>query len=161
MSIVVVSDASPLNYLALIDAVGVLPRLYSSVLIPPAVAAELSNPKAPTVVAALIRNPPSWLEVRRPNRVDYSLGLDAGETEAIALATELGIEAVLMDERKGRKQAKQKGLTPVGTLTILEQAAEDGWIDFEECVNRLGATSFRLHPQVIDEVRERLRGRHR
>ena len=51
MSIVDVSDASPLNYLALIDAVGVLPRLYSAVLIPPAVAAELTSPKAPAVVA--------------------------------------------------------------------------------------------------------------
>ncbi len=122
---IVVSDATPLNYLALIDAAGVLPRLYSSVLIPPAVAAELSSPKSPPVVAALIRNPPSWLEVRRPNRVDYSLGLDVGETEAIALAAELGIEAVLMDERKGRRQARKKGLTPVGTLAILEQAAED------------------------------------
>ena len=161
MSIVIVSDASPLNYLALIDAVGVLPRLYSSVLVPPAVAAELSSPKAPHVVAALIRNPPSWLEVRRPNRVDYSLGLDAGETETIALAAELGVEAVLMDERKGRQQAKKMGLTPVGTLAILEQAAEDGWIDFEEYVHRLGATSFRLHPQLIDEVRERFRGGHR
>lgn len=43
MSAVVVSDATPLNYLVLIDAIGVLPRLYSSVLIPSAVATELSN----------------------------------------------------------------------------------------------------------------------
>lgn len=157
MSRVVVSDATPLNYLVLIDAVGVLPRLYSSVLIPPAVAAELSSPKAPAAVVALVRNPPSWLEVRAPGRVDYSLGLDAGETEAIALAAELGIEAVMMDERKGRKQARQKGLTPVGTLTILEQAAEYGWIDFEKHVSRLRGTNFRLPPRLIEEAKERLR----
>jgi predicted nucleic acid-binding protein len=156
---VVVSDATPLNYLILINAVGVLPRLYSSVLIPPAVAAELSSPKAPAAVLALVRNPPSWLEVRAPGRVDYSLGLDAGETEAIALAAELGIEAILMDERKGRKQARQKGLTPVGTLTILEQAAENGWIDFEENVSRLRETTFRVHPQLIQEAKERLRAK--
>ena len=99
MSGVVVSDASPLNYLAIIDAVELLPRFYSSVLIPPAVAAELSNSKAPVAVVTLVRNPPSWLEIRAPSQVDYSLGLDAGETEAIALAAELGMEAILMDER--------------------------------------------------------------
>ena len=43
MSAVVVSDATPLNYLVLINAVEVLPRLFSAVLIPPAVAAELSS----------------------------------------------------------------------------------------------------------------------
>ena len=77
----------------------------------------------------------------------------------MALAVELGIDAVLIDERKGRQQAKRLGLTPVGTLAILEQAAEDSWIDFEECVNRLGATTIRLHPQLIEEARERLKGR--
>ena len=159
MSGVVVSDASPLNYLAIIDAVELLPRFYSSVLIPPAVAAELSNSKAPVAVVTLVRNPPSWLEIRAPSQVDYSLGLDAGETEAIALAAELGMEAILMDERKGRKQATQKGLTPVGTLTILEQAAEFGWIDFEEHVSRLRGTTFRLHPQLIEEAKQRLRGK--
>ena len=128
-------------------------------LIPPAVAAELSSPKAPAAVVALVRNPPSWLEVRAPGRVDYSLGLDAGETQAIALAAELGIEAILMDERKGRKQARLKGLTPVGTLAILEQAAEYGWIDFDEYMSRLRGTSFRLHPQLIEEAKERLRAK--
>ncbi len=36
----IVSDTSPLNYLVLIGAVDLLPKLVSGVLIPPAVAAE-------------------------------------------------------------------------------------------------------------------------
>ena len=54
---VVVSDATPLNYLVLIEAVEILPRLYGRVLIPPAL-------------------PP-----------DPALSqLDAGESQAMALA---------------------------------------------------------------------------
>lgn len=157
VSKVVVSDASPLNYLAIIQAVELLPRLFSSVLIPPAVAAELSSEGAPTAVMQLIRDLPLWLTINAPGRVDSSLGLDAGETEAIALAVELGIEVILMDERKGRRVAVKRGLLTVGTLAILEQAALHGWIDFEEYVGRLRATTFRFHEQLIDEAKERIR----
>ncbi len=161
MSRVVVSDASPLNYLAIIDAVGVLPWLYSSVLIPPAVAAELSSTEAPAAVVGLISDLPSWIEIRAPSRVDSSLGLDAGETEAIALAGELCIEGVLMDEKKGRRAAMQRGLSPIGTLAVLEQAASYGWIDFGEYVGRLRATTFRFHEQLVEEAKERLRMKQR
>jgi predicted nucleic acid-binding protein len=141
----------------LIDAAGLLPRLYSSVLIPPAVAAELSSTETPAAVTGFIRDLPAWLEIRAPSRVDSSLGLDAGETEAIALAAEQGIEAILMDERKGRRVALRRGLTPVGTLAILERAGSHGWIDFSEYVSRLRATTFRFHEQLVEEAKERLR----
>jgi predicted nucleic acid-binding protein len=36
MSTIVVSDATPLNYLALIGEIDLLPRLFKSVLVPPA-----------------------------------------------------------------------------------------------------------------------------
>jgi predicted nucleic acid-binding protein len=156
VSKIVVSDASPLNYLALIGAVDLLPRLFAAVLIPPAVAAELSSEDTPQAVSFLIRNLPQWLEIRAPAQVDASLGLDAGESEAIALASELGIRAFLMDERKGRRIATEHGLLTVGTLAILEQAASKGWIDFEEHVQRIRKTTFRLHERLIAEALLRL-----
>jgi predicted nucleic acid-binding protein len=154
---VVVSDATPLNYLVLINALEILPRLYSSVLIPPAVLRELSSAGTPAIVADLVKNTPSWLNIRAPLCADPSLGLDAGENEAIGLAIELGIEAVLMDERKGRRIAVQKGLAPIGTLAILERAASRGWIDFDEHTDRLRATTFRIHEQLVEEARARLK----
>jgi len=159
VSIVVVSDATPLNYLVIIDAVEILPRLYSSVLIPPAVARELSSEGTPAGVERLIANPPPWLEIRRPGHIDSSLGLDPGETEAIGLAVELGIKAILMDEKKGRRAATRHGLVPVGTLAILERAAQRGWIDFDEHVVRLRSTTFRFHEQLVEEAKERLKTR--
>lgn len=40
---VVIADTSPLNYLVLVDAVEILPRLYDRITIPDAVLAELTD----------------------------------------------------------------------------------------------------------------------
>ncbi len=47
---IVVADASPLNYLVLIDQIDLLPVLYQKVQIPEAVFAELRRPRAPKSV---------------------------------------------------------------------------------------------------------------
>jgi predicted nucleic acid-binding protein len=44
---VVVSDTSPINYLVLIDAIFVLPELFTSVVIPKAVSEELQHDQTP------------------------------------------------------------------------------------------------------------------
>ena len=59
----VVSDTTPLNYLILIGHVEVLPRLFGTLLVPPAVIQEMHHPKTPPEVAAWARHLPSWLEV--------------------------------------------------------------------------------------------------
>ena len=156
MSRLVVSDASPLNYLVLINAVDVLPRLFSKFLIPPAVAAELSSEDAPSVVLGFANTPPPWLEVLAPTHVNYSLGLDPGETEAIALALELGIKPILIDERKGRRIATQLGLLNVGTSSILERSAVAGWLDFEAKIQQLRETNFRIDEKLVAEAQHRL-----
>jgi len=143
----------------LIHALELLPRLFSVVLIPPAVAAELSSECAPAAVIDLMREPPPWLQIIAPKHIDRSLGLDAGETEAIALALELGIKPILMDERKGRRVATQLGLLKLGTLAVLEQSAARGWINFEEHIARLRITNFRLQEQIVAGARERLKAK--
>ncbi|HRQ88631.1 MAG TPA: DUF3368 domain-containing protein, partial [Bacteroidia bacterium] len=67
-----------------------------------------------------------WLRIAKPKQIDKSLGLDPGESEAIALAEERSIRILLMDERKGRAAVLQKGLIPVGTLALLDQADAHG-----------------------------------
>jgi predicted nucleic acid-binding protein len=46
----IVADTTPLNYLILVRAVDVVPRIYGRVLIPPSVYAELSDPQATIAV---------------------------------------------------------------------------------------------------------------
>src|SRR6266576_635709 len=62
----IVADTTPLNYLVLIQAANILPKLYRTVLIPPAVQAELAHANTPTIVRAWISRPPKWLENSEP-----------------------------------------------------------------------------------------------
>lgn len=152
----VVSDTSPLNYLVLIEAVDLLPKLVSGVLIPPAVATELANPKTPLAVRQWISNPPHWLQIAAPLNVDPSLRLDRGEAEAISLATERGIRAILIDERKGFNVAKSRGLEPLGILGVLEVSAVRGFINYDEAIARLRSTTFHCAERLITEAKKRL-----
>ena len=81
---IVVSDTGPLNYLALIGHVEALPKLYEVVVIPKAVASELSRPSCPEMVRALIESPPVWLKIDQAPEPDPDLGaLGDGEQQAL------------------------------------------------------------------------------
>jgi predicted nucleic acid-binding protein len=56
------------------------------------------------------------------------LDIDRGEAAAIALALELGITRIVMDEADGRATAKAMGLQPIGVLGILLRAKHEGKI---------------------------------
>jgi predicted nucleic acid-binding protein len=68
---------------------------------------------------------------------------DAGEREAISLASELQAILLLMDERDGVTIARQRGLKVVGTLAALDLAAAHGLVDLQTMFDRLRATTFR------------------
>ena len=55
---VVIADTSPINYLILIDAIEILPRLYGRVIVPLEVLAELTDPDAPAEVARWLHDGP-------------------------------------------------------------------------------------------------------
>lgn len=101
----VVADTGPLNYLILIKAVELLPRLFEHILIPTAVYAELTHPDAPELVRGFAAGKPAWLEVRpNPQRSNDEVedpSLDEGERAAIELAASIGADLVLMDDRAG------------------------------------------------------------
>jgi predicted nucleic acid-binding protein len=152
----IVADTTPLNYLVLIGAVEVLPRLYGRVLIPPAVKAELSDPHAPSQVRAWVLQPRSWLHVV-PLRVpaDSSLmHLDAGERDALALAAEQQACLLLMDERDGAAAARARNLRVVGTLAVLDIAAARGWTDLPSMFSRLRQTTFRSPHRLMATMLE-------
>ena len=146
---VVVSDTSPINYLILIDAIFVLPELFTSVVIPKAVSEELQHAQTPEPVKEWLHDLPEWAQIAEAAAVDNTLKLDAGEKEALALAQELGGVPILMDERKGRVVAKSFGLITTGTLNILEEAAVKNLIDIEEALRKLNETSFYLSAELI------------
>lgn len=154
---IVVSDTSPLNYLAQIGALFVLPGLFERVLIPVAVQVELRAGIGKAPVLEEVLNAP-WLEICHvaPSPLLDSLmeELDRGECEAIALATELGVDFVLIDEAAGRRVAVEHGLTPVGIAGVLVEAKSRGLIPaVRPFLDRLlSTTTMRLAPLIYNQA---------
>lgn len=152
----IVSDASPLHYLALIGEVHILPVLYGHVVIPQKVFDELQQPSTPAAVKMFAASPPHWLEIRTVTTpIDVSLShLDRGEQEAITLALEIQAEALLIDETKGRDAAELCGLNIIGTLGVLYSAADAGLCNLKKAFDDLKKTNFRatdaLYQYFID-----------
>src|SRR5260370_8199652 len=148
---IVIADTTPVNYLVLMEAVDVLPRLFGQVLIPPAVFTELKDPETPSQVRAWLANAPSWLQVQtlrsHPDPgLDY---LDVGEREAIALAEELKADQLLVDESDARKEAERRKLSFIGTLGILRRAAQLNLIALPFILSRPHQPTFYLPPHLL------------
>jgi predicted nucleic acid-binding protein len=151
----VVSNTSPLNYLILIGAADILPRLYGTVIVPTAVVDELRATGAPDSVAAWMKQIPGWLRVQELATIDEGLDyLGAGEQSAIALATQTG-SALLIDDRDGRREAEQRGLQVIGTLGIIGDAATAGLLRLSDIVERLQKTNFRASPKLFKALLDR------
>ena len=106
------------------DKLRLLRDLYTEIVVPPAVQRELVRNgiqldlKWTRVVAAQ-----DQIEV-----VALREQLDPGEAEAIVLATELDAKLLLVDERRGRRIAIDRGLEVTGLLGVLAEAKARGII---------------------------------
>jgi predicted nucleic acid-binding protein len=78
--------------------------------------------------------------------------LGGGEQDAIELAEELHADFVLMDDEDGRIEAELRLITVIGTLGVLERAAERGLTDLPTVLAQLQATNFYVADDLIQEV---------
>src|SRR5437870_3452521 len=113
---IVVADATPLHYLINIGHSDVLPNIFKKVIIPPAVAAELRQPKTPDAVRAWISSLPEWLEIRSATHSEAPdlERLGAGEREGILLAEEIRAEWLIIDDHDGRQAAVRRKVRVMG-----------------------------------------------
>ena len=153
---VVVADTTPLNYLIVIGRDHLLEEMFGEVLIPQAVLDELRHPKAPAAVAEWLKQTPRWLRVLQVGQLDDSIRLGKGENEAISLALEQNVQVILMDERRGRAAATERGLLPVGTLNLLDLADEKGRLDGLKALDDLRSTSFRAEAELLSQFEARM-----
>ena len=147
---IVVSDTTPLNYLVLVGAIDVLPRLFDDVYVPRSVLNELLNSAAPEPVRKWAGDPPQWVHVADvTSRLPSTAQLDSGEADAISLAKQIKAGVVLMDERQGRKVALREGLMVVRTIAVIELAAEKKLLELEPVLTKLAATTFRVDSALL------------
>lgn len=129
-----VSDTSPILGLSAIGYLELLQEQFGAVFIPQAVLTELkveTDYRGTSAIQKALND--GWLKPNdiqnKPLAQSLSLELDKGESEAITLAMDLGVEMIVMDERIGRERAKAMGLQTVGVLGILLKAKKRGQIE--------------------------------
>jgi len=122
----VVVNTTPIIALAVADQFTLLQHLYSQIVIPPAVQAEVIAGGASGVGVRELQAA-SWVRVmplQDPRRADLLTDLDRGEAEVLALAQELGAGLVIIDERLAHRHARHLGLPLTGTLGVLLRAKQ-------------------------------------
>jgi uncharacterized protein len=157
--VIVVSDTSAITNLAAINQLRLLPLLYQQVIIPEAVYRELVDID-PSVPGSAEAQTATWLEVRVianrevVERLQSEVRLDPGESEAIALALEIGADLLLIDERRGRAEADRLCIKITGLLGILVEAKRKNLIvAVKPLMNALIATSdFRVSSALYDQI---------
>lgn len=142
---IVVSDTSPITTLLQIGRADLLRKLYSEVLIPEAVRAELSitHPSLPKFFQCLP-------VVDRQAVICLLAELDPGEAEAIVLAKEKHADLLLIDESEGREIATREGLRYIGLIGVLVQSKLEGLVpSLRDLLHEIEhETTFFISPEI-------------
>ena len=81
--------------------------------------------------------------------------LGRGEAEAIALATELQSDYVILDDFAARREAMRLGLNVKGTLAIIKKMMVDGKVKIDnsdQFYQRLLKIKFRVKRSIFDAI---------
>jgi predicted nucleic acid-binding protein len=76
--------------------------------------------------------------------------LDRGEQDAILLAESFKAERLIIDDLEGRREAVHRGLTVIGTLGLLAEAARRNLLDLPQALADLQGTNFHVSPELIE-----------
>lgn len=156
MSGTIVSNTGPLVALAVIDRLDILNRLFEQVMVPEAVHFELLEGGARQAGVAAYQQA-QWIKTGKLTApLDPLLDsvLDTGEASAIQLARENSVDLVLIDERKGRKIAREiYNLRVIGSARILVEAKRRGHLDnVEDAITAMRQQGYWLHDNIIKAI---------
>ncbi len=158
---IIISDTTALIILAKTNQLNLLTGLIDKVYVPKAVMEEIRYKN--DIVKVLIENS-NFIKIREVSNQKIlddikKTNLDLGETEAIALALELDLRLII-DEKTGRKIAKEKGVKIIGLLGILEANFRLNLISYRELLYILDdfkRADYRLSSKLEKDFLENLR----
>lgn len=139
-----VSNSACLIALERIGRSELLSKCFDTVTIPPGVLTELGRKI-------------DWLVVRSVQNKAVITSLKTqiadGESEAIALAMELGDVFIVLDDKKARRIAKQLGLKVIGTAGLVLRAKTKGLVpEIKPILDALQEADFRISNTLYQEA---------
>lgn len=146
---IVIADASCLITLENIIETDLLPKLYEHIVVTPEVADEVGS------------SLPEWVDQRSSSNhalIDQqSSSLEIGEAASIALALELVDCLLIIDEKKGRRAARQLGIEITGTFGVVMKGIDGGLIaEPDTIVERLERAGFRISGVLKARMRSKI-----
>jgi len=140
---IVITDTSCFVLLEKIHALNILHELFAIVLTTPEIAKEYGDTL------------PDWIIVQSANQFlkeEFCQYVDDGEASAIALASELSCDYIIIDDMAGRKLAEKLGLPVNGTVGVLLSAKQQGIIPlFRPYLDLIQKTNFRLSLKLAEQ----------
>lgn len=145
---IIVSDTSCLILLDKLGRLDLLRNLYGNITITQVIANEFG------------KSIPEFIKIENPIDKNYQKilesFLDAGESSALALALEKKNCLLILDDIKGRREARQLKIHYTGTLGVLVIAKEKGLIkSFTNILEDIKKTNFRISEDLIKEAKRK------
>jgi predicted nucleic acid-binding protein len=139
---IILSDTSCLILLHKIQKLDLLEKLFGKIIITKEVKDEFSDYL------------PDFFHIQNPKDPNYhkilQTFLDKGEASVIALAVENEDCLLIIDDSKGRREAKALGIKITGTLGVLLLAKERKLIEeLKPLLNQIKSTNFRISQSLI------------
>jgi predicted nucleic acid-binding protein len=153
--VIVVSNTTPIIKLAGIGSLDILKSLFGNIYIPSAVFFEITNYQQPGSQEVKTYD---WIIHNNIKNTDmYHLilaELDAGESAAITLASEMNADLLLIDEKNGRIVADQLDLKKTGTVGILQIAKKKNLIPSVKPLldDLISKTGFWIHKDLYNQI---------
>ncbi|MEM6842079.1 MAG: DUF3368 domain-containing protein [Bacteroidota bacterium] len=143
----VIADTSCLIVLSKIGRLHLLKDIFSKISITEEVHQEFGD--------AL----PEWIQVEETKDSErkriLELDLDKGEASSIVLGLENKEALLLIDEKKGRRVAKDLGLKVTGTLGVLIRAKVNGQVSsLKDEIDKLKKVEFRMSEVLVQQILE-------
>ena len=156
----VISNSSPLIFLSAVRLLDILRIEFGEVLIPEMVYQEVTANDLKG--SDEVKGAGGIKVVPIGNRESLFLlpSLDAGEREAIILASEQNADLLLVDDLAGRRAAMMYGINVMGTLGFLKVMYRKGRIEnLQDVLDDLREHGFRMDANLYRTILEEYRSR--
>lgn len=155
----IVFNSSPLIFLSRLDLLALFVLEESEFYVPETVILEINAKQDETTsyINQLVNSDRlivrSTILLSLANSINERLG--RGEAEAIALATEIQSDYVILDDFAARKEAIRLGLNVKGTLAIIKKLMGENEMqinDLEQFYQQLLQINFRVKKSIFESI---------